>query len=771
MKITLTNFRCHKNRTFEIPSKGMVLISGKNGSGKTTLLDAICFCYYGETQQSLDNKKEKVCVVIETEHINEKTGEINNITIKRETNPESLLLTVDSKEYRGDKAQSYIDRILSVDYDQFVSSSYVSHEYQNSILMMRPAERLEFIKSLTDISESEDTKQKIKEKIQEQKDIVTSLKAEVKLMRNTFDEINKSISPVDKPENYNILSEMKEELQDIKNKIPEIRDEEEEMKIQLSEAIEEEGSRDSIIADKNILEAELLQFQQRKANLPEALSEETINEMNKECEELETDIRNLENYIKYSVDMVKAKKSREEYLERKGKVVSEIEEKILEDSVIDNLKNKLDNNKSNLNTEPIKKRFDEQFENIADNSNAEKIDFLRELFLEKCGVFECPECYTHLVFNKGELDYVDYYNPKYNIKENEIVEFMNGFYNDSSDNSDPFQIQEQLIEQKNLRKELTKVTNEMDSIPKEIQELFDNANSHKLLISPSFHPKQVLVKGEKMKDALKRMKEQHEELNSAIEEAWLARSETSTIEREINNRTKKLALINKRLGVGILNKNKNIEKKSDEIRRKYSQLTNDLSYYSNRMVDLQNNIERCNKYRSYINRKEEIDKSRSELKDAEEKLEESTGLYEGFVGLRNAHKEAEMIKINSIIDDINTTAQRHMTMLFSDPIEVYLENDTESKKIKCNIKNRPSPNIRSLSGSEQQRVNLAFLLAINEYMRSNIIILDEVPRNLDQDVCSLTYAYLGEIAKNENKNILVVSHEANPGLFSQIVNL
>lgn len=48
MKITMINFRCHTNSTFEFPDNGMVLLSGDGGVGKSTTLIAIIYALYGE---------------------------------------------------------------------------------------------------------------------------------------------------------------------------------------------------------------------------------------------------------------------------------------------------------------------------------------------------------------------------------------------------------------------------------------------------------------------------------------------------------------------------------------------------------------------------------------------------------------------------------------------------------------------------------------------------------------------------------------------------
>ena len=43
MKLTLKNFRCYSERTFDFGEKGLLLLSGHSGVGKTSIILAINF--------------------------------------------------------------------------------------------------------------------------------------------------------------------------------------------------------------------------------------------------------------------------------------------------------------------------------------------------------------------------------------------------------------------------------------------------------------------------------------------------------------------------------------------------------------------------------------------------------------------------------------------------------------------------------------------------------------------------------------------------------
>jgi ABC-type Mn2+/Zn2+ transport system ATPase subunit len=74
-----------------------------------------------------------------------------------------------------------------------------------------------------------------------------------------------------------------------------------------------------------------------------------------------------------------------------------------------------------------------------------------------------------------------------------------------------------------------------------------------------------------------------------------------------------------------------------------------------------------------------------------------------------------------------------------------------------------------LSGGETQRVELAFLLAVNDMIGSPMILLDECLNNLDAEINMDVLSQLRDLSGG--KIILVISHEAVEGVFDEIVTL
>ena len=47
MKITLKNFRCYENSSFDFGDQGLTLLSGPSGAGKTSIMLGIYFALFG----------------------------------------------------------------------------------------------------------------------------------------------------------------------------------------------------------------------------------------------------------------------------------------------------------------------------------------------------------------------------------------------------------------------------------------------------------------------------------------------------------------------------------------------------------------------------------------------------------------------------------------------------------------------------------------------------------------------------------------------------
>ena len=115
--------------------------------------------------------------------------------------------------------------------------------------------------------------------------------------------------------------------------------------------------------------------------------------------------------------------------------------------------------------------------------------------------------------------------------------------------------------------------------------------------------------------------------------------------------------------------------------------------------------------------------------------------------------------------------------MFEEDISVRLESYklTKSKNLKTQMnvtveyRGHKYNNIDELSGGEKQRCELAFLLAVNDMLGSQIILLDECLNNLDSGVNMDVLLQLKKLVGN--RLVMVVSHEAVQGVFDHTIEV
>jgi exonuclease SbcC len=144
MKITLENFKCYTNQTFDIGEKGLILISGPSGAGKSSILCGIFFCLFGSGTDIVKDGAKNCKVILE----------MDDYTIIRSKRPNKLIMIQDKNEYHDDDAQERINKIYG---NLFETTGYISQDYTSSFVLMNPSDKLEFLENFIfrdiDISE------------------------------------------------------------------------------------------------------------------------------------------------------------------------------------------------------------------------------------------------------------------------------------------------------------------------------------------------------------------------------------------------------------------------------------------------------------------------------------------------------------------------------------------------------------------------------------------------------------------------------------------
>jgi ABC-type transport system involved in cytochrome bd biosynthesis fused ATPase/permease subunit len=117
-----------------------------------------------------------------------------------------------------------------------------------------------------------------------------------------------------------------------------------------------------------------------------------------------------------------------------------------------------------------------------------------------------------------------------------------------------------------------------------------------------------------------------------------------------------------------------------------------------------------------------------------------------------------------------------LTKFFRDPISVELAAYKETKAagmkpcIALNIVYKEMKcEFNMLSGGEQDRLMVCFLLSFNEMYASKLLILDEAFSSLDEELVTDILNVLHENVKD--KYVLIVAHQIGEGLFDNVVTV
>jgi DNA repair exonuclease SbcCD ATPase subunit len=184
------------------------------------------------------------------------------------------------------------------------------------------------------------------------------------------------------------------------------------------------------------------------------------------------------------------------------------------------------------------------------------------------------------------------------------------------------------------------------------------------------------------------------------------------------------------------------------------------------------------KVKSYVKLlelKRAIDHISDQCKPIQEVRDQKTGVEAGLMRLRTLIDQAEATSISNVVHTINMLACQYLDLMFDEPIHVELSAVTETQKGK--IKYSPSVNVSyrgsqygsvyELSGGEQDRISLAFILAVSEMTRSKILMLDECLSSISSTQNSRIVRGLESFAKR--RPILVVQHNGIEGTFDSVI--
>jgi len=193
---------------------------------------------------------------------------------------------------------------------------------------------------------------------------------------------------------------------------------------------------------------------------------------------------------------------------------------------------------------------------------------------------------------------------------------------------------------------------------------------------------------------------------------------------------------------------------------------------NNKLLELNRVIERSNYYDQMSTKQSKINNMFTLLMDKNKSLSD---LY----ALKQTAFDLECVQLQNIVDIINDTMNDILTDIFEKPIKVLLnlyKKNKSNDRIKPNVNltiqydGNEYDNLKNLSGGEKDRISFALTLALCKINSSNLLLLDEVFKSLNDEFRTLC---IDSMRKNLNggKTILCISHEDIEGNYDNVISL
>ena len=376
MRITLKNFRCYIDQTFEFGKGGIVLLSGPSGQGKSSILFGIYFALYGSGSKVTSFGKTSCSVELE----------FDGMKIIRSKRPNRVV--VDSV-YEDDVAQELINKKFG---DAFDVTGYVAQNAINSFILMSPIDKLSFLEKFAfkDV-DVVNIKSRCKSHINKCHDELLSVVSQLDMANNFLSEMTKP-NEVKFPLKCKDNVETREKAE---------KNEQIKMNNGYKKLIDNYKEDLRLCEDKNKKNVTLLMTIENEKNQLESkfiLINQQINLLNEENHKLKKDIDMLKNQKNITLESIIKKLERE--IEQKNNEIEILKIKTSDTNIITKLNEVIENQNNEL------KSLDDKYKNVCEDNDRLKLENI-ELQVE----------INHLIKSDDDIEYTSNYDTEYESDE------------------------------------------------------------------------------------------------------------------------------------------------------------------------------------------------------------------------------------------------------------------------------------------------------------------------------------------------------------------
>ena len=809
MKLILKNFRCHEDSTFEIPDKGLILLSGESGAGKSTILNALFHVFFGSVRKPYSYMATTCSVELEFE----------GVKIKRTNKPNKLSFEDDTGTYINSEAQNKINDFLRVNQEEFMLSSYVIQSLHNSVVSLSPSEQSKLVEKIA----FEDNfhslyREKIKNHLRDVSEKSILEKGKLEVLTKQIKDV-KSKTSIQKNESIDV-EEIKINLLKTEDELKKLNEKMFELSKKYEKNAKEEKLYSSIRDNIKRLENEILDIEEKISEIKEDISDKDINE-------IETHIKKLEKY-KNNLDLYKEKEElsekletyKNEYDENIQSKINKYQQNVLTKKQESSIKTKIKSAKSNeekyqkalteytiykneheissKNIEDVRNFLSEIYE-LDPKTDLDELLRIIEVYLSELKdeytsksseILTCPSCNSKLILDDGnnlkEIPKTKGRPKKTStVTEKKKLDELKKLIADVDDKTKILKSSIDFVSKKPLQEPIknesvSKYQKTLDlhisSIEKinhykDLENKFEEQSHIKDMVSRISSLNSYLKKFSISKNMDKKIKS-IESIKEELSDLKHKNSDIISLNSSISKKKEALEKLRKKLP-----DSKFLKSEGDDTTTKMANIRKHISKKNEQLEKLKEHSSAIEEHDRYVENMKLLDGLNTDLLKVQKEYEMINQEVEGTKELDVVAKEAEVIAMVNTIDSINDHADIYLRQLFDDNIEVKLVNSkkiesTKQIKIQMNTSIKYKGNdcdITDLSGGEVQRVELAFTLAINDMLNSKFILLDECLNNLDSELNMKALEFLKEISSQ--KIIIVVSHEANEGIFDDIVHV
>ncbi|AMQ10619.1 putative ATPase [Brazilian marseillevirus] len=774
MELQLQNFRCFKSKEITFPEKGLVLLSAPSGSGKSTVLNGLLWALYGEVKkpQSFGARSCSVSVSLSDHY---------GISVRRQAGP-GRLVVLDHKnkdqEYEGETAQEIINKRVG-NPKEFLASSYVIQNLDSSVLTLTPGEQLAFIENLSlDKEAIEKERQNLKKHIASLDVQRVELNTKTNYAKNLLEEF------VGLKEPSCDFSDTKNE--DVEEAIEKLREKKEEYSDALKILEEAKKKKQS-----TLLSLERLEGEKKSLNVENKVEKSHIRVLEKK--------RDSAKAFEQLCERAEERKKYDEFMSQRPEPLDSVEVQKLEDR-----KKALKKAKKNfLDFQVKKKDIDKKLKGLSQE--------IRKLFPTKCET-SVSSLAKHLNKKIGSLsqeitekekrvENLSEDKTKAELEKNllvcpcceESLVFVSGTLQKSGQSKSNLDLEKITETLKEKKKELASMKKNLEtaksfshrlsecvlteSFPEFLGDEELNTISERLEQNEKSElPKWIVELGKKTKPLTEEEREtlseefaySLKEVQRELDRAKDKFKEQTRVLQKLSDVESRISKLRKTLEDGDI----------EEFQKVCDVLKAQVGTVEEETAKMQKSLAFAVEWRTFSEKKERKDKLLLEISEFSKELTKVEKQMKDALLLKEKSRAASFMAVEKTLNAINYTAKTHLSKLFlDDPISIVLKTSKETKKGKkvqmstcIQYKGHEYDSFWSLSGGERQKACLSFILAINEVVGARFLLLDEALAQLHREVNTDILEYLrDDIASN--RLVVVVSHEANRGIFHKVIEI